>query len=142
MMINIGYVFRRVRGETQLKYKRLKKTLNRLKSKKYPARPKTIEESGIMFSTNPTISTDYGQTQDKHSNFYVDTIVEKDYAFQIFASFAVINFIKTYIDPGKRFYAMDGTFKVIPRTFSQLLIITVEFQNNVSENSTFNGILF
>lgn len=68
-------------------------------------------------------------------DLYIDSIIEKDYAFHVFASYANIDLTKKHIPPGQRKYLMDGTFKIVPRQFSkngQLLIIAIEYKNDVS----------
>lgn len=74
----------------------------------------------------------YGYTLDGDSRFYIDTIVTQEYSFIIFCSQYVVNFIKDNIPVGSRHYMMDGTFGSIPKAFYQLLIIAIEYQNDVS----------
>lgn len=83
---------------------------------------------------DPEIFREYGLTLNEQHSFYVDSVVENHYAFHVFASFAVIDQIKKNIEPGKRRYLMDGTFKVVPREFSQLLIISIEYKHLVGIN--------
>lgn len=79
--------------------------------------PKTIEE--------------YGYNLDGDAKFYIDTVVAPDYAFTVFASKHTINFIEENIDPESRHYLMDATFDGLPPGFYQLLIIAIEYQNDV-----------
>lgn len=80
----------------------------------------------------PEIIEQYGQTLNKQHSFYVNSVVHENYAFHVFASFATIEIIKKHITPENRNYLLDGTFKIIPRGFSQLLIISLEYKNDVS----------
>lgn len=81
---------------------------------------------------SPDIIEKYGLTLDKSARFYIDTVLSEQYSFTIFASFAILNLVRRNIDPEQRHYLIDGTFKVVPRTFYQLLIVSIEFQNDVS----------
>lgn len=73
----------------------------------------------------------YGRTLNKQYPFYVDSVIKKHFAFHVFASFAIISIIKKFIKPGDRNYLVDGTFKIAPRQFKQLLIISIEFKQIV-----------
>lgn len=84
---------------------------------------------------DPDIMNEYGLSMNKQERFYAGSVVRALFAFHIFASFSTINFIKKYIAPGKRNYLLDGTFKIVPtpsKLFSQLLIISIEYKNDVS----------
>lgn len=131
MRILLNIIFRRARGQSKLKYKRLKRRLMRLKNKKYPKRPLSNEQARDMLKL-PDIATEYGRTLDKHDRFYTDTIVTPNHAFHMFVSYTTVEFIKNNIPPNERFYLMDGTFKIIPRNFNQVLVIAIEYQNDVS----------
>lgn len=72
----------------------------------------------------------------KTDSFYVDTI-QTDYGewFSVFASYPLFKLIERYIAPEERRYLIDGTFKVRPLgDFYQLLVIYIEFKNDVSVN--------
>lgn len=134
----IYFPVRRIPGESKLKLKNIERQLYRIRDKEYPERPKTHANVQAMFE-NPEIMDEYGQTMNKHSRFYAGSVVKSLFAFHIWASFATINFIKNHITPDKRNYLLDGTFKIIPSTpklFSQLLIISIEYKNDVSKSFT------
>lgn len=111
----------------------MKKTLSRRKNQEYPKIPTSIENIGIQFK-NPKIMEKYGYNLENDAKFYVDTILELDYAFTVFASTFVIDFIKENIQPNSRNYLMDATFDSLPNGFYQLLIISIEYRNDVSKN--------
>lgn len=111
----------------------MRPTLERCKSAKYPKKPTNIDEICKSFSDSK-IREKYGLTLDGDADFYIDTVQHHDHAFTIYASKFVIEFIKKNIPPESRHYLMDGTFDSIPlpAEFYQLLIITIEYQNDVS----------
>lgn len=122
---------RRIPGESQLRFKRIKRNLYRLRDKRYPKRPSTDEEIQKAFE-NDDISAEFGQTLDKRRPLYAGSVVEKNnYAFYVFASFGIIEMVKKHIPPDQRKFLMDGTFKIVPRRFRQLLIIAIEYKNDV-----------
>lgn len=115
---------------TRLNYKKVKRTIERKKSRKYPKEP-SIYDIKMEFS-KPEIMLKYGYTLDGNSKFYIDTIVEQDFKFTIFASHYVKNFIEEKIAVGTRNFLMDGTFGNLPEGYYQLLTITIEYMNDVS----------
>lgn len=76
---------------------------------------------------------------DGDEKLYIGTVVKSKYAFTVFASKFVIDFIEKNIEPSSRKYLMDATFDSLPKDFYQLLIISIEYQNDVS-NIFFNYI--
>lgn len=74
----------------------------------------------------------YGYSYELDGKFYIDTVLSPNYEFTVFASDYVINFIRENIAPASRRYQMDGTFDSLPSGFYQLLIISIEYQNDVS----------
>lgn len=75
----------------------------------------------------------YGYNMEHDAKCYIDTVVTPHYAFTVFASKFVIDFIEKNIEPSTRNYLMDATFDSLPKGFYQLLIISIEYQNDVSE---------
>lgn len=103
----------------------------RIRDKEYPSRPKTDEDIQTTFN-NPDIFEEYGKSLNGQHQFYVGSDVNENYAFHVFASFDTIDLIEKYIVPDQRNYLMDGTFKIAPSKFQQLLIISIEYKNDVS----------
>lgn len=112
-------------------YNKVKRTLERVKSKKYPAVPSSIQDLQIEFK-KPHIIEKYGYTFDGDAKLYIDTVVTPHHEFTVFASHFVIDFIQNNMAPETRNYLMDGTFDSLPAGFYQMLIISVEYQNDVS----------
>lgn len=104
----------------------------RHKNKVYPRDPKLIENIRDKFRES-NILEQFGYTLDGDARFYIDTVIASDYAFVIFASDYVIDFIQQNIKPELRNYLMDGTFDSLPGEFYQLLIISIEYRNDVSK---------
>lgn len=66
------------------------------------------------------------------AKFYVDTVITTEYAFTLFVSKFVVDFIEKNIEPAARNYLLDATFDSLPKGYYQLLIISIEYQNDVS----------
>lgn len=107
----------------------MKRTLIRHKIKKYPKIPKTLIE--IKDELNSPENAEFGRTRDGKDLLYIDTVIEKQYSFAVFASKKVIDLVEEYINPQERNYLMDGTFRVVPAMFYQLFIISIEYANDV-----------
>lgn len=118
-----------------LTFKSVERTLYRLRDKSRPKNPKTNEEFQEAMK-DPKIAEDYGFSMNKQHRFYMGSVVKKLFAFHVFASLAVISMIRDKIAPIDRKYLIDGTFKIVPRQFSQLLIISIQYKDNVSHSST------
>lgn len=121
---------RRHRGESRLKYKKHKKQLGRRKNKKYPKRTKTHAETRESLN-DPKNFSEFGQTADKYDKFYAGSVVKDEHSFHVFVSPSVKSLIEKHMTNQPRHYLIDGTFKVIPREFAQLLVISIEFKNDV-----------
>lgn len=102
--------------------------MDRIRSNAMPSPPKCIEEIENKFK-HEEVKRLYGSTSHKenvHKNtFYRTTYVCPTFGYSVFASQRIIDLIKTY-DVSDRKYLMDGTFKVVPKMFKQLLIIHFE----------------
>lgn len=120
---------------TNLKFEKVKRTLERSKNQTYPKIPSNIQQLKTDFK-KPEILNKYGFTLDGDSKFYIDTVIAPNYEFTIFASQFIMSFIKNNVTPGSRHYLMDGTFDSLPNGFYQLLIIAFEYENDVSISSS------
>lgn len=131
-MIHLFHTLRRPRDEPRkISLKNISRSLRRFKSKPYPKVPKTRLQLQKSLNSSSVIR-DFGFNLDETARLYFDTVLAKDYLFTVFASNDIINIVKQNIEPGKRKYLLDGTFKVVPKQFYQLLIIAIEFKNDVS----------
>lgn len=109
----------------------MERSLQRWKNQKFPPIPTSLKELRAEIK-KPEIMKKYSSTYDGDGAFYVDTVISPDYDFTIFASPFVIDFVEKNIAPESRSYLMDGTFDSLPKGFYQLLIISIEHQNDVS----------
>lgn len=114
---------------TKLRFKNIQKTLRRHKNKSHPKKPRSIKSVRDAF-LDPQIMHDYGYNLEHDSKLYIDTVITKEYGFTLFASQFTIDFIKENIK--RRKYLMDGTFDSLPENYYQLLIIAIEYRNDVS----------
>lgn len=129
----MGSILRDGIRNTNLVFNKIKRTLHNHKAKARPKVPESIQKLHDTF-LEPAVLENYGYNLDGDELFYIDTVVAKDYAFTVFASQFVIDFVQSNIAPRARKYLMDGTFDSLPKDFYQLLIITVEYQNDVSRS--------
>lgn len=109
----------------------MKRNMNRVKNSQYPKNPKTCEELKAIF-TEPDILNKYGYNLDITEALYIDDVDNDEYGFCLFASQSTINIVRLHIETKKRKYLIDGTFSCALKLFYQLLIISIEFNNDVS----------
>lgn len=111
----------------------MKRTLERKKNPRHPKKPASLAQfrEDIL---KPSIMSQYGYNSDGDSRFYLDTVLTENFEFTIFYSQYVISFIRNNIPAGSRNYIIDGTFGSIPKNFYQLLIMTIEYKNDVSNS--------
>lgn len=109
----------------------MKRTLNKIKNATRPKIPQDPVEIRSLFE-NPDVFAKYGYNLDQSAPFYVDTVVKPQFSFVVFKSDSIIGIIKENIDPALRYYLIDGTFSCVPPGFYQVLIISIEYQNDVS----------
>lgn len=127
---------RRKLGESKLRVGSMKRNIGRLTNKK--KRPKNVETPALIAEEfqNAETMNNFGLNLRKNEIFYIDTIVEPQFAFTIFASHQIINLTKNHIPVNDRRYMMDGTFDVTPLgSYYQLLIIYIEYKNDVCFNN-------
>lgn len=122
--------------ESKLRFKSVEDTLQRIKNKQYPEIPKSCKEIEEVLK-KPETFENFGHTLTKKNQLYIGSEVNDKFSFHVFASISVIEFIKENISVDQRFYLIDGTFKIVPRKLSQLLIISIEFKNDVSKKPKF-----
>lgn len=114
----------------------MERNLRRQKNTKYPGKPTTPSQIKECYENRVT-KLDFGLNLAKTEPFYIDTI-ESDVnsAFTLFASYHVMGLIEKHIPPKDRRYLIDGTFDACPiGCYYQLLIIVIEFKNDVSLKS-------
>lgn len=81
---------------------------------------------------HPDIDREFRKNLRGNFDFYINTVkMGQISAYTVFASHQVINTINQHIPIGQQNYLMDGTFKVAPIGFYQLLIIYIQFKNDV-----------
>lgn len=108
----------------------MKRNVRRILNGNAPPKTKCAEDISIAFD-NVDVMNAYGYNLRHTEMFYVATVIDEDSSFTLFQSRQVINMIEQYIPEGRN-YLLDGTFKVAPVGHYQLLIIYIEFQNDVS----------
>lgn len=117
--------------DVQLDYDKIKRQLLRIKNQANQTVPKTIQEIQTAFEQKD-VQAIFGSTLDGKNKLYFSTLIEDDFSFIVFASEKVMSLIKKFIPIENRRYLIDGTFKVVPRIFYQLIVIAIEFENDVS----------
>lgn len=87
----------------------------------------------------PEISSNFRLTLEKNNDLYVGSVVKENHSFIVFASHRIIEISKEFIPLKSRKYLIDGTFKIVPHKFYQLLVIPIEYKNDVSVSNTLFG---
>lgn len=137
------HFFRRNPGETRLKYKSVKFQLRKLRDTQYPKKPVKekrdtnyeVHKKYTKMLNEPNILEEFGRTLDKTKQLYFGSVVRPAYTFHVFASEQIMSNIERHMSNTKKNYLIDGTFRIVPRLFYQLLVITVEYKNDVSTDS-------
>lgn len=129
---NSIYIRRRPLGKSNLRYKKIERTLRRRKNVRHPKKPNEI--SDIINAYKEQINmVEYGLNLRKTKRLYINTIEHEEFSFTLFASLDIISLIEKHIPPEKRNYAVDGTFDVTPmKCFYQLLTIHIEYNKIVN----------
>lgn len=120
-----------VNVKSQLNFKTMKRNLNRIKNGPRPKIPENAAELTALFE-DPDVFYKYGMNLNQTAPRYFATVVTDDYSFCVLQSNSVIEFVKSHIEPSLRNYLIDGTFSCVPRGFYQLLVISIEYRNDVS----------
>lgn len=115
-----------------VEFGRMERNLYRIHRDVMPQAPKTPEEIVKMFSQQ-NIKDTFGMSLGPHKEeFYKDTVIEKNFAYTIFQSKGICNFVES-LPASQRNYMLDGTFQSVPRgDYQQLLIIYIEYCEHVS----------
>lgn len=108
----------------------MKRQLIEIKNSSYPKIPKTIKEIQLAFQ-DENIWERFGMTLDGVHELYSGMKIDNSHSFLVFGSQKVIENICTYIPQENRKLLIDGTFKIVPRLFYQLIVVCVEFKNDV-----------
>lgn len=124
-------MLRRELGSSKLTIEKIGRNCRRLKNNKYPKNPRSANDIRAAFE-DPELIEKFAFNLRKTKMFYVDTVdVGESSHFTMFASYECIDMIKKHIAPQNRNYLVDGTFKVTPSGFYQLLVIHIECKNEV-----------
>lgn len=112
-----------------MKVENVERNMNRWKNEQHPKVPATIEDLADAFK-KPDIIEKYGNSYEGDGKFYIQTVLSPKSNFTVFASPFVMKFIEENIKD--RRYLMDGTFDSLPKGFYQMLIISIEYKEDVS----------
>lgn len=123
-----------------MKYKSVKFQLQKIRDRQYPKNPDKkkgdtsleVHKKYAVIMNEPNILEEFGRSLDKTQKLYFGSVLRKAYTFHVFASERIIENIIRHMSNRKKNYLMDGTFSIVPRLFYQLLIIAVEYKNDVS----------
>lgn len=112
----------------------MERNLRRYKNKKYPKTPKTVKDLVFAYQDSD-ITQKFGRNLRKTEEFYIDTFeLGPDTAFTLFASHQVLNLAKEHIPFEDQIIMMDGTFDITPLGYYQLLVIYIQYKNDVGFN--------
>lgn len=110
----------------------MSRNLRRIKKTVRPKNPKTVDALIDEFK-KPSVMSKFGLNSRKNERFYINTVQRKTFSFTIFASVQIMSLIEKHVKPMDRRYLIDGTFQLVPiGFFRQLLIIHIEYMNDVS----------
>lgn len=107
----------------------MKRNLRRILNADAPKYVKSAEEIAAAFENSKTFEA-FGYNLRHTEIFYIATVINPLNSFSLFGSYEVMKIIQKFI-PEKRKYLLDGTFDVSPTGYYQLLVIYIEYQNDV-----------
>lgn len=119
--------------DTKLSFKRMERTLQKIRNSKVPKAPTTCAEIKKAFE-NENVFDEYGMTKHSdHREIFFNTIHESSsFSYCIFSSIRIIKHMEENIDRSKRKILMDATFKIVPAgPFKQFLVIYIEHMSKV-----------
>lgn len=114
-------------------YVKMQRNLRLLRSKGLPPSPLNPAEIDIAFSRTD-IMDKFGYTlhNTKKEKFFHGTFSNESFSFFVFASINTIKLIQQNTQPRNLTILMDGTFKVVPiSNFNQLLIIYAQYNTKI-----------
>lgn len=110
-------------GGANVTYSQMRRNIQRSKNEGYPPAPITHDEIRVALA-NPELMKQFGSSGDRP--FFAGCGEN----FTVFASSIILEKLSSFPE---RNYFIDATFAVVPfGDFSQLLVIHVEHQNQVS----------
>lgn len=124
-------------GDCRLNIKSQRQQLNSIKNANRPKWSQSIGELHSQFA-QPDIMLRFRKTLDNKHELYSTTVITEEFGFNLFVSQKSIQMVKETIPPGERFYVLDGTFRTVPKPYYQLLIIAIEYRNDVSYSFHFD----
>lgn len=115
-------------------FSQCKKTLGNLRTLKYGPSPKNGAEVREKFSRIEIMEALGHSLHYDHGRFFNDVIVTDKFDSCIFSSHKSISLIKQYTLEEKRFFILDGTFRITPKgVWQQTLILQISFGLKVKQ---------
>lgn len=119
---------------SNLRFDKIKKSLQRIKNGTLPVNPLTVEQINEAFK-NPKILESFGNTlgEDGSKDVFFDAAVDTgEFAYSVFSSKKQIELLNEHITDDKLHVLMDATFRTCPLgPFNQLLIIYARIHHQV-----------
>lgn len=121
---------------SNLRFAKIQKTLQRIKNGVLPKNPSTVQQINAAFE-QPEILQAFGHTfgENGTKDIFFDTAVDTDdFKYCVFSSKKMIRVINEHIPKDKLHLLMDATFRTVSLgPFNQLLIIYVRIKHQVSK---------
>lgn len=117
----------------QLPFTKYERTLQLIRDKTIPKNPTNCGEIFNAFQDETILNT-LGRSKHVDKSIFFDGVVEKNtHSFCVFSSKFAISLIQSHIEPARRHFMVDATFKVVPvGPFYQLLILYCAYIKCVS----------